>query len=244
MKLHDKIAIITGGASGIGYATARKFLLEGAKVIICDINQMAIQKACESICDLGEISGFVADVTVKEQIEQFVETVMKKYGRIDILINNAGITQDAQLYKMTEDQWDRVIDVNLKGVYLFCHAVTPIMREQKYGKIINASSTSAFNGNFGQANYAATKAGLIGMTRVMAKELGKFNINVNAIAPGFVETEMTSAIPAPIMEQKIASIPLGRTGKPEDIANIYAFLASDEASYISGATIVADGGRS
>lgn len=242
MKLKDKIAIVTGGAAGIGFATAKMFLEEGAIVAICDINAERTNKAVAELSTLGTIRGFSVDISNKEQIQMMVDAVMGEFGRIDILINNAGITQDAQFYKMTEEQFDRVVNVNLKGTFLFSKAVIPVMMEQKYGKIIHASSVSAFNGNFGQTNYAATKAAIIGMTRVMGKELGKYGINVNAIAPGSIMTDMYSAVPEEAKKKKLAAIPLRRYGMPEEAAKLFAFLASDESSYITAQTIVIDGG--
>ena len=171
-----------------------------------------------------------------------VEDLLREFGRIDILVNNAGITMDAQFYKMSDEQFDQVVNVNLKGTYLFSKAVVGNMIEQKYGKIIHLSSVSAFNGNFGQTNYAATKAAIMGMTRVMAKELGKYGITVNAIAPGSIMTEMYSAVPEEAKQKKLASIPLRRYGEPEEVGKLIAFLASDDAAYITAQTIVIDGG--
>jgi len=242
VKLKGKIAIVTGGAAGIGYATAKVFLQEGATVAICDINTERTNQAVAELSTLGTIRGFSVDISNKEQIQVMVDAVMSEFGRIDILINNAGITQDAQFYKMTEKQFDLVVNVNLKGTFLFSKAVIPVMMEQKYGKIIHASSVSAFNGNFGQTNYAATKAAIIGMTRVMGKELGKYGINVNAIAPGSIMTDMYSAVPEEAKKKKLAAIPLRRYGMPEEAAKLFAFLASDESSYITAQTIVIDGG--
>lgn len=242
MKLKNRVAIITGGAAGIGFATAKVFLQEGATVAICDVNTERTNKAVAELSDRGTIRGFIVDIADKAQVQTMVDAVLAEFGRIDILINNAGITQDAQFYKMTEEQFDRVVNINLKGTYLFSKAVIPAMMAQQYGKIVHLSSVSAFNGNFGQTNYAATKAAIMGMTRVMGKELGKYGINVNAIAPGSIMTDMYSAVPEEAKQKKLAAIPLRRYGTPEEAANLLAFLASGESSYITAQTIVIDGG--
>ena len=242
MKLKGKIAIITGGAAGIGFATAKTFLKEGASVAICDVNGEKIDQAVAELSAVGTVKGYVADISKKDQVENMVQAILAAFGRIDILVNNAGITSDAQFYKMSEEQFDRVINVNLKGTYLMTKAVVNSMIEQKYGKIVHLSSVSAFNGNFGQTNYAATKAAIMGMTRVMGKELGKYGITVNAVAPGSIMTDMYSAVPEEVKQKKLAAIPLRRYGDPEEAANLIAFLASDESSYITAQTIVIDGG--
>ncbi len=242
MKLKNKIAIVTGGAAGIGLATAKLFLEEGATVAVCDINSAKINLAVAELSASGPVKGFVVDISKKEQCESMVADLVKEFGRVDILINNAGITADAQFYKMTDEQFERVLNVNLKGTYFMSKAVVPVMMEQKYGKIVHASSVSAYNGNFGQTNYAATKAAIMGMTRVMAKELGKYGINVNAIAPGSIMTDMYNAVPEEAKQKKLAAIPLRRYGEPREAAQLFAFLASDEASYITAQTITIDGG--
>ncbi|MHC1761259.1 MAG: SDR family NAD(P)-dependent oxidoreductase [Negativicutes bacterium] len=242
MKLRGKFAIITGGAAGIGFATAKTFLQEGASVAICDVNGERVAQAVADLSALGIIKGYAADIAKKDQVEGMINAVLAEFGRIDILVNNAGITQDAQFYKMTEEQFDRVVNVNLKGTFLMTKSVVNLMIEQKYGKIVHLSSVSAFNGNFGQTNYAATKAAIMGMTRVMGKELGKFGINVNAVAPGSIMTDMYSAVPDEVKQKKLATIPLRRYGTPEEAANLIAFLSSDESSYITAQTIVIDGG--
>jgi len=241
-KLAEKIAIITGGAAGIGFATARLFLEEGATVAICDINSQKVDAAVGELSPFGPVKGFVVDIAKKEMCESMVTQLVAEFGRVDILINNAGITEDAQFYKMTEEQFDRVLDVNLKGTFNMSKAVIPFMMEQKYGKIVHASSVSAYNGNFGQTNYAASKAAIIGMTRVMGKELGKYGINVNAIAPGSIMTDMYKAVPEEAKQKKLASIPLRRYGEPREAAQLFAFLASDESSYITAQSITIDGG--
>ncbi len=242
MRLVKKVAIVTGGATGIGFATAKVLLKEGAIVAICDINGERTKQAVEKLKEYGVAIGYCVDISSKEQIGNMVNSMLNEFGRIDILVNNAGITMDAQFYKMSDEQFDQVVNVNLKGTYLFSKAVVGNMIEQKYGKIIHLSSVSAFNGNFGQTNYAATKAAIMGMTRVMAKELGKYGITVNAIAPGSIMTEMYSAVPEEAKQKKLAAIPLRRYGEPEEVGKLIAFLASDDAAYITAQTIVIDGG--
>lgn len=242
MKLKDKIAIITGAATGIGYATAKLFAEEGAIVAICDINKEKIQEAVQSLSASGAVKGYHVDIADKEECASAADEIADEFGRIDILVNNAGITSDAQFYKMTEDQFERVINVNLMGTFFMSKSVIPSMMENKYGKIIHLSSVSAYNGNFGQSNYAASKAAISGMTRVMAKELGKYGINVNAVAPGSIMTDMYAAVPEEVKQKKLAAIPLRRYGTPEEAARLIAFLASDEASYITAQTITIDGG--
>lgn len=242
MKLDGKVAIITGGAGGIGFGTAKRFLQDGAKVVICDMRQESIDKAVAQLSEFGEVSGYVTDITDRAQCDDLAKAVAEKYGQIDILINNAGITKDAQFYKMADEDFYSVVQVNLFGTYNISKAVVPYMMERRYGKIINASSIACIKGNFGQSNYASSKAAIISFTRSLGRELGKYNINVNAIAPGFIRTSMTDKIPPDIMKQKIDSIPLHRTGEVEDIAAAYAFLASDEASFINATTLIVDGG--
>ena len=235
MRLTDKVSIITGAGQGIGRATALKFAAEGAKVAVCDINPAAVDDTVHAIREAGgEAAGYVVDVTDKDSIARMVAGVMAKWGRIDTLVNNAGIVQDAQFKKMTDEQFERVIDVNLKGVYHCTKAVVDIMLEQNSGVILNASSIVGLYGNFGQTNYAATKFGVIGMVKTWARELGRKGIRANAICPGFIETPILASMPE--------KVPLGRLGKPEEIANTYAWLASDEASYINGAVIEVSGG--
>lgn len=242
MLLEGKAAIITGAASGIGFGTAKRFLQEGAKVAICDVRQESVDAAVEQLGEFGEAIGYTNDITDRAGCDAFVKRVAGRFGRVDILINNAGITKDAQFYKMQDDDFYRVIEVNLFGTYNMSKAVVPYMMEQRYGKIVSASSIACFKGNFGQSNYASSKAAIISFTRSLGRELGKYGINVNAVAPGFIRTPMTDAIPPDIMKQKIDSIPLRRTGEVADVAAAYAFLASDEASFINAATLVVDGG--
>jgi 3-oxoacyl-[acyl-carrier protein] reductase len=242
-RLMDKVSIITGSGSGIGHATALKFAQEGAKVAVCDINdQSAKDVAAEINGKSGEALAFHVDVTDKGSIARMVEGVMAKWGRIDTLVNNAGIVQDAQLKKMTDDQFDSVIDVNLKGVYNCTKAVVDVMLEQHSGCILNASSIVGLYGNFGQTNYAASKFAVIGMMKTWARELGKKGIRSNAICPGFIETPILKSMPQKVVQMMEDKVPMGRLGRPEEIANTYAWLASDEASYINGAVIEVSGG--
>jgi len=243
MRLSGKVSIITGAGQGIGEATALKFAKEGAKVAVCDINLDAVHHVVDLVKQAGgEAIGFKVDVTKKESIAAMVEGVMAKWGRIDTLVNNAGIVQDAQFKKMSEDQFDRVIDVNLKGVYNCTKAVVDIMLAQNSGCILNASSIVGIYGNFGQTNYAATKFGVIGMVKTWARELGRKGIRANAICPGFVETPILASMPEKVIKMMEDRVPMGRLAKPEEIANTYAWLASDEASYINGAVIEVSGG--
>jgi 3-oxoacyl-[acyl-carrier protein] reductase len=243
LRLQGKVSIITGGGQGIGRATAIKFAREGAKVAVCDINMTAVAETLAQIRDQGgEALGFQVDVTDKESIARMVEGVMFAWHRIDTLVNNAGIVQDARFSKMTDEQFERVIDVNLKGVYNCTKAVVDIMLEQNSGCILNASSIVGIYGNFGQTNYAATKFGVIGMVKTWARELGSKGIRANAICPGFIETPILDSIPEKVLRSIEEKVPMGRLGRPEEIANTYAWLASDEASYINGAVIEVSGG--
>jgi 3-oxoacyl-[acyl-carrier protein] reductase len=243
MRLKGKVAIITGAGSGIGEATAVKFAHEGARVAVCDINLAACEKVVKSIAEAGGSAMAVhLDVTDKASVAAMVDAVMQAWGRVDTLVNNAGIVQDAQLKKMTDEQFDRVIDVNLKGVYQCTKAVVDIMLAQGTGCILNASSIVGIYGNFGQTNYAATKFGVIGMVKTWARELGRKGVRANAVCPGFIETPILKSMPEKVIQMMEDKVPLGRLGKPEDIANTYAWLASDEASYINGAVIEVSGG--
>ncbi|MEO8346945.1 MAG: 3-oxoacyl-ACP reductase FabG [Betaproteobacteria bacterium] len=243
MRLTGKVSIITGAAQGIGRATAIKFAHEGAKVAVCDVNVAAIDETVKLILDAGgEAAGYRVDVTDKPSIAQMVEGVMAKWGRIDTLVNNAGIVQDAQFKKMSEEQFDRVIDVNLKGVYNCTKAVVDIMLAQNSGCILNASSIVGIYGNFGQTNYAATKFAVIGMVKTWARELGSKGIRANAICPGYISTPILASMPSKVLKMIEDKVPMGRLGQPEEIANTYAWLASDEASYINGAVIEVSGG--
>lgn len=243
MRLKGKVAIITGGANGIGRAAVKRFLEEGAKIVIADIQKEAGEELEKSYRNQGYDVFFVpVNVAVKEEVENMVEKAKERYGKIDILINNAGITRDAMLVKMTEEQFNAVIDVNLKGVFYCTQAVAKVMIEQGYGKIINTSSVSGVYGNIGQTNYAAAKAAIVGMTKTWAKELGKKGINVNAVAPGFTKTTMVEKMPEKILNYMESITSLKRLGEPDDIANAYLFLASDESNYITGHVLHVDGG--
>ena len=239
MKLLDgKICIITGGGRGIGKATAEKFSGEGATVIIAENDE----KTGQSVADALKGKFIKTDVSNQESVNVLFQSVMDAYTRVDVLVNNAGILMDSTLTKMDEDQFDSVINVNLKGVYLCGRAAADIMQEQGSGVILNASSVVAHNGNFGQTNYVATKSGVIGMTKVWARELGKDGVRVNAVAPGFIKTEMTAQMPEKIIKMMGEKVPVKRWGEVDDVANAYCFLASDEASYISGTVLNVDGG--
>jgi 3-oxoacyl-[acyl-carrier protein] reductase len=240
MRLAEKVALITGGARGIGRATAELFIREGAKVAIVDVDEAEVAQAA---AELGESAmGFSMDVTQQASVEAGVAKILERFGQIDVLVNNAGILRDAQLAKMQESDFDAVIAVNLKGVYNTTQIVARHMVERGKGVILNASSVVALHGNFGQTNYVATKAAVIGMTKTWSRELGRKGVRVNAVAPGFIRTRMTEGIPDKVMEQLSAKVPLGRMGEPRDIANAYLFLASDEASYINGHVLSVDGG--
>lgn len=249
MTLHDKVCLITGGAAGIGRATVEKFVAEGATVVFCDLNEEAGNATAAT---MGEPTRFdCVDVTDRTAVQQWVDNVVEEYGRVDVLVNNAGITRDNQLVKvkdgalvkqMPEGDFDLVLDVNLKGVFNCAQAVAPVMIRRGSGVILNASSVVGLDGNFGQTNYVATKAGVVGMTKVWARELGRYGVRVNAVAPGFIMTEMTAKMPEKILEGMKSHTPLGRMGQPEDIANAYAFLASDQASFITGDVLRVDGG--
>jgi 3-oxoacyl-[acyl-carrier protein] reductase len=249
MRLKDRVALITGGAAGIGRATAERFAEEGARAVICDLNEAAGQ---EAIKDLGPQAAFYkVNVADRQAVQTWVDEVAAKYGRIDVLVNNAGVLRDGMLVRvkdgelvkqMPEEEFDLVIAVNLKGVFNCTQAVAPTMIRQGGGVILNASSVVGLDGNFGQTNYVATKAGVIGMTKVWARELGRYNIRVNAIAPGFITTEMVASMPEEILAGMKGRTPLRRLGEPVDIANAYLFLASDEASFITGTVLRVDGG--
>ena len=247
MPFQDKIVLITGGAAGIGQATAKRFAEEDAQVVICDLNEEAGRKTAQ---ELG-VDFYKVNVVDRQDVQNWIDAVFEKYGRIDVLVNNAGVLRDNMLVKvkdgelvkqLPEADWDLVISVNLKGVFNCAQAVAPIMIKQGSGVILNATSIAGLDGNFGQTNYVATKAGVVGMTKVWARELGRHGIRVNAIAPGFTLTEMVRQMPEKILNRMQSHVPLGRLGPPRDIANAYLWLASDEASYVSGVTLRVDGG--
>jgi len=242
-RLVDKVAIITGAGRGIGQATALKFSAEGAKVVVCDLSPEWIEDTVERIGRTGgEAMGYTADVRSLPALRAMVDAVVARWGKVDCLVNNAGIVMDAQLKNMTDEQFDNVIDINLKGVYNCTRAVVDTMLKQQSGVILNASSIVGLYGNFGQTNYAASKFGVIGMVKTWAKELGRRGIRANAVCPGFVETSIIKSVPERVIRALEERVPLGRLAKPEEIANTFAFLASDEASYINGAVIEVSGG--
>jgi 3-oxoacyl-[acyl-carrier protein] reductase len=241
--LSGKVAAITGGARGIGHATAVKFAAEGARVAVCDINpELTLQTLRAIRASGGEADGYPVDVTNKEEIAAMVRGVMTKWGRIDCIVNNAGIVMDAQLRSMTDEQFDKVIDINLRGVYNCTRAVVGVMLAQQSGVILTTSSIVGLYGNFGQTNYAASKFAVIGMTKTWAKELGRKGIRANVVCPGFVATPILKQMPDKVLGEMARKVPCGRLGLPEEVANVFAFLASDEASYINGAVISVDGG--
>lgn len=243
MRLTDKVAIITGSAQGIGLATALRFAAEGARVVVSDIGQQRVDQAVAAIvAQGGQAIGAVVDVTDRMAIDAMVAKVKATWGRIDVLINNAGITKDARLAKMSSAQFDAVIAVNLKGVFECTQAVAETMTAQGSGSIVNASSVVGLYGNFGQTNYAATKAGVIGFTKTWARELGPKGVRVNAVCPGFVLTPILDTVPDAVKQKMIEKVPLGRLGRPEEIAAVYAFLASDDSSYMNGAVLEVSGG--
>jgi 3-oxoacyl-[acyl-carrier protein] reductase len=249
MRLQNKVCLVTGGAAGIGRATAERFAEEGAKVVICDV---AKQVGEETVKALGpDASFYVVNVADRKAVQEWVDAVVAKYGRIDVLVNNAGILRDGQLVKvkdgavvdqMSEANFDLVISINLKGVFNCSQAVAPYMIKQGSGVILNASSVVGIDANFGQTNYVATKFGVIGMTKTWSRELGRYGIRVCAVAPGFVATDIIKTMPDKVIDGMKAKTPLGRMGQPRDIANAYLFLASDDASFITGEVLRVDGG--
>jgi 3-oxoacyl-[acyl-carrier protein] reductase len=249
MRFTNKVVLVTGGAAGIGKATALRFAEEGARVVICDVDEA---NGKDTVKLLGpEAAFYKVNVASREEVQQWVDRVIDQYNRIDVLVNNAGVLRDGQLVKFKEGQlvsqmaeadFDLVVSINLKGVFNCTQAVAPVMIKQGGGVVLNASSVVGLDGNFGQTNYVATKSGVIGMTKVWARELGRYNIRVNVVAPGFTATEMVKAMPEKVLEGMKAHTPLGRLGEPSDIANAYVFLASDEASFITGASLRVDGG--
>lgn len=241
-RVKDKVIIITGGAGGIGKETAKLLAKEGAKVVIFDINENRLTEAKKEIEKYGIVEAIKADVTDFKSVSDAVNKVYEKFGKIDVLINNAGITRDGFLSKMDLEDWNKVIAVNLTGVFNTTKAVVPYMLEREKGNIISISSVVGVYGNIGQTNYAASKAGIIGMTKTWAKELGRKGIRANAVAPGFIKTEMTAKVPEKVINIMIEKTPLGRMGEPEDVANLLLFLSSDESSFINGQVIGVDGG--
>lgn len=243
MRLQNKVAIITGGAKGIGEAAVKRFTEEGAKVVIADMDEAAGNALVETLTANGKDVLFVqTNVVDRQNVEQLVNETIEKFGTIDILINNAGITNDAMLAKMTPEQFQKVLDVNLTGVFNCTQAVLPTLVEKGSGKIINTSSVSGTYGNVGQTNYAATKAAVIGMTKTWAKELGRKGINVNAVAPGFTRTDLVAKMPEKVIGKMTSVIAQQRLGEPVEIANAYLYLASDESNYVNGHVLHVDGG--
>ncbi|MEE2765881.1 MAG: glucose 1-dehydrogenase [Candidatus Neomarinimicrobiota bacterium] len=238
--LKNKIAVITGAGRGIGKATAKQFVQHGAKVVIAEFDESSGQETADQLGDSAVY--FYTDVSDEESVDKLFGFLRSEFNQVDVLVNNAGILADGTIQKLVVDQFDAVINVNLRGSYLCGRAAAEIMREKGSGVILNASSVVAHNGNFGQTNYVASKAGVIGMTKVWARELGKDGIRVNAVAPGFIKTDMTAGMPEKIIKMMEDKIPLKRWGLPDDVANVYTFLASDDASYINGAVIKVDGG--
>ena len=243
MRLNGKVAIITGAGRGIGATTAIKFAQEGAKVVIASLFENEVEETVNKIKNMGhEAIGIKVDVTDRQQVETMVRKTLDAYRKLDIIVNNAGITADGTLVKMSEENFDKVVDVNLKGVYNCAQAAARVMIEQGSGVILNATSVVGLYGNYGQTNYAATKWGVIGMTKTWSKELGKKGIRVNAVAPGFILTPMTEKMPEKVLNMMRDKAPMKRLGLPEDVANAYLYLASDEASFVTGSVLEVTGG--
>jgi len=241
--LLGQVAIVTGSARGIGKAIALALATRGADVVITDVDESQAKATCEEIKALGRRSLAVrCDVSKKDEVDALIKQTTGEMGALDIMVNNAGITRDTLLVRMSEDQWDLVLDINLKGTFFGCQAAGKVMMKARKGKIVNLASIMGLVGNVGQANYAASKGGVIALTRTAAKELASRNVNVNAIAPGFIETEMTRELPEKSVQQFVETVPLKRTGKPDDVANLVCFLCSPESEYITGQVIVIDGG--
>ena len=243
LSLEGKVALVTGGARGIGKEIALALAREGADVAICDVVLEEAQKTANEIQDLGrEGAAFKADVTSSKDVQDMVDKILDKHKKLDILINNAGITKDGLLLRMSEDAWDRVIAVNLKGCFICTKIASKVMLKQRFGKIVNLASIIGIMGNIGQSNYAASKAGIIGLTKSVAKELAPRGICVNAVAPGFIKTEMTEKLPEDIQKKMLEAIPLRRFGEPKDVADLVLFLSSESSSYITGQVVQIDGG--
>jgi 3-oxoacyl-[acyl-carrier protein] reductase len=243
MRLENKVALVTGGARGIGREIALSFAKEGADLAIGDVNLQEAENTCRDIEALGRKAMAVElDVTKFAKVEEAINKILDKFTKIDILVNNAGITKDGLMLRMNEPDWDAVIAVNLKGTFNCTKAVSKVMIKQRSGKIVNIASIIGIIGNPGQANYSASKAGIIALTKTSAKEFASRNININAVAPGFIQTEMTAKLPDELKQKMLGAIPLNKFGTPVDVANLCLFLASEDAAYITGQTIVVDGG--
>ena len=243
MKLKEKVSVITGGARGIGFAVAKRYAEEGAKVAIWDVLEDQLQAARTKLADAGhEVKTYVVDVSNSQQVAETMDKVEEDLGAVDILVNNAGITRDGMIHKMSDENWDKVVDVNLKGVFLCGREAAKRMRNRGEGVIINTSSVVGLYGNVGQSNYAATKGGVIAMTKTWAKELGRKGVRVNSVAPGYTMTEMMETVPEKILDNLKSKTPLQRLGSPEDIAAAFAYLASDEAAFVTGHVLSVDGG--
>lgn len=243
VDLADQVAIVTGAGRGLGQAIARDFAASGAKVACVDVNEGLLAETVELINAAGGVAaGFPCDVTNSQRVTEVVGEVVGKWGRLDILVNNAGVTRDNVVLRMKDEEWDLVLGINLRGTFLFTRAAAKPMIKGKRGRIINIASVSGMMGNPGQANYSASKAGVIGLTRTVSRELSKRNITVNAVAPGFIATDMAAKLDEEVIEQIKAETPLGRLGSPQDVADAVLFLASDAASFITGHVLVVDGG--
>lgn len=242
-RFDGKVVLITGGARGIGKTIAHLFTEQGAQIVIADILQEEIDKTVSEFNSNGlKAAGFRCNITLEEEVESLMKSIHQQFGSIDILVNNAGITADNLLIRMKKADWDKVLNVNLTGTFICTKKAAKYMMKQRYGKIVNLSSVNGFIGNFGQANYAATKAGIIAFTKSAAKEFASRNINVNAVAPGFIQTAMTDTLPEDIQQKYLENIPMKRFGTPSDVAKLVLFLSSEDADYITGQTIIIDGG--
>ena len=247
MKLSNKVALVTGGLKGIGRATVMELATQGADIALnyraSEKNKVLAEELVKKLKDLGrDVLCVEGDISHEEDVENIFKSIKKYFGHLDILVNNAGITRDGLLIRMSDEDFDQVIDANLKGTFYCMRAAAKLMMRKRYGRIVNISSVVGVSGNAGQMNYAASKAGIIGMTKSLAKELGSRNVTANAVAPGFITTDMTEGLPDAVKEQMAKEIPLARMGQPEDVANAVAFLASDQASYITGQVLHVDGG--
>lgn len=244
LSMEGKVVIITGGASGLGYEACKVFAKQGANVVVVDYNKLGAERVAKELIEAGYPAAlaFGVDVKDRDQVSKMVYDVVVNFGKIDVLINNAGITRDRTAIKMSQDEWETVIDTNLTGVFNCTKEVLPYMVEQGKGRIISTSSVVGTNGGFGQINYAASKAGIIGMTKSLAKELGRKGITANAVAPGFILTPMVEAMPEKVLKQMESGVSVGRLGKPVEVAHAYLYLASDEAAYVNGTVLEIDGG--